>query len=131
VLLLLRVVLGVGESVYLPGGMKIVSLLFDSRSRGLYSGLVNCGTRAGLALGAPLISWMIVNFAWRQTFCIIGLGSLVWVVPWLLAFPSRMPAPLPAATTPEQRHVPWRDRNLIGLCLGHIGFSYYWYLLVT
>lgn len=130
-LLLLRVVLGIGESVYLPGGMKIVSLLFDSRSRGMASGLVNCGTRAGLALGAPFISWMIVSFAWRRTFFLIGLASLAWVAPWLVAFRGRA-AVIPAAGTASGGHrFPWRDRNLLGLCLGQIGYSYYWYLLVT
>ena len=48
ILLVFRVILGIGESVYLPGGMKVVSLLFDSSARGLASGLVNCGTRLGL-----------------------------------------------------------------------------------
>src|SRR5437879_2673461 len=56
VLILLRMLLGIGESIYLPGGMKLVSVLFPAKDRGLASGLVNCGTRAGLAFGAPLIA---------------------------------------------------------------------------
>jgi MFS transporter, ACS family, D-galactonate transporter len=55
-LIVLRILLGVGESVYLPGGIKVVSMFFDSKDRVLASGLVNSGTRAGLALGAVLIA---------------------------------------------------------------------------
>src|ERR1035438_4539122 len=54
VLILLRIILGIGESIYLPGGTKIVSLLFPPEERGLPSGLLDSGTRLGLAVGAPL-----------------------------------------------------------------------------
>src|SRR5437763_1661518 len=89
VLIVLRVLLGIGESVYLPGGMKIVSVLFHSRDRGLASGLVNCGTRAGLAFGAPLIAAMVVGLGWHNAFFILGFSSLIWLVPWLLVFPGK------------------------------------------
>ena len=131
ILLVFRVILGIGESVYLPGGMKVVSLLFDSSARGLASGLVNCGTRLGLALGTPIIAWLVVRYGWRRSFMILGFSSLAWLVPWLLSYPSKnFSSPAPPRPV---GHVPvnWRNRNLLGLCLGHIGFSYYWYLLVT
>lgn len=132
-LLALRVILGIGESIYLPGGMKIVSLLFESKDRGLASGLVNCGTRVGLALGAPLIAWAIDTLTWPKAFVALGFGGLVWLVPWLAVFPSHrpeLPASRPAGAGLGGRPA-WIDRNLFGLCLGHIAFSYYWYLLVT
>src|ERR1019366_8678449 len=85
----LRILLGIGESVYLPAGMKIVNVFFSSRDHGLASGLMNCGTRAGLALGAPVIAWLVVRYTWKGTFFIVGFSSLLWLVPWLLVFPSR------------------------------------------
>ena len=131
VMLVLRVVLGIGESVYLPGGMKIVSILFDSRDRGLASGVVNCGTRVGLAVGVPLIAWLVEIFSWRKTFFFAGFASLIWIIPWLAIVPQRIGVARPQ--TPVAGKRPWHslDRNLVGLCLGHIGFSYYWTLLVT
>ena len=132
VLLLLRIVLGIGESVYLPAGMKIVSLMFHPRDHGLATGLVNCGTRAGLALGAPLVAWLLVAFGWKNSFFIVGFASLVWLVPWLLTFPGRTPS---GGAAPAVGRSGWNagqfDRNLLGLCLGQICYSYYWYLLVT
>jgi len=131
VMLMLRIVLGIGESVYLPGSVKIVSLLFDSRDRGLASGLVNSGTRVGLAVGVPLIAWLVATLSWQKTFFILGFASLIWIVPWLAIFPPRIAVSRPHRPLAEKPRWQSLDRNLLGLCLGHIGFGYYWTLLVT
>lgn len=130
VLLLLRVLLGIGESVYLPGGMKIVSVLFEPKDRGLASGLVNCGTRAGLAFGAPLIAALVAAIGWQHSFFVLGFAALVWIAPWLLAFPrgvetrhERSPGERPA-----WGHI---DRNLVGISVANVGYGYYFYLMVT
>jgi MFS family permease len=134
-LIALRIALGIGEAVYLPGGMKIVSLMFEPRDHGLASGLVNCGTRAGLAMGAPLIAWLVVGFGWQNAFFMVGFVSLAWLVPWLLVFPggaaSRGAALGAGPTTGSAPRFGQFDRNLFALCLGQICYSYYWYLLVT
>lgn len=131
VLLLLRVLLGIGESVYLPGGMKIVSILFAPRDRGLASGVVNCGTRAGLAFGAPLIAAVVVAFGWKNAFFILGFTSLIWLVPWIAAFPRG--ANTAECGDPGAARAAWGkvDRNLLGMSIANIGYGYYFYLLVT
>jgi ACS family D-galactonate transporter-like MFS transporter len=90
VLVAFRVVLGVGESIYLPGGTKIVSLLFAPKERGLPSGLFDFGTRTGLVLEGVLIPWMLVHLGWRKTFMMVGFTALLWLVPWLLALPKNL-----------------------------------------
>ena len=130
-LLALRVLLGVGEAIYLPGGIRIVNLLLAPGQQGLASGLVNSGTRLGLALGAPLVAWMVVGAGWHNAFFLAGFAGLIWLVPWFLTCPPHLGStPPPAAPAPSGRPR-WLNRNLLGLCLGHIGFSYYWYLFVT
>jgi MFS family permease len=130
-LLLMRVLLGIGESIYVPGGVKIVSLVFGAGDQGLANGLMNCGTRAGLALGAPLIAWLIGSLGWHRSFLALGFGSLLWLAPWLSVYPGHVKSA--GAGPPPGLRETWAslDRNLLGLCLGHIAFSYYWYLLVT
>lgn len=136
-LILVRIILGVGESVYLPSSLKLVSTLFPSRDRGLPTGVFDSGTRLGLALGAPLVAWLTVRYGWRAMFFLVGFLALVWVLPWLLAFPS--PHPHSAVASPaEERTIqkprPWQltmDRNLLGCCLGFCCYGYYQYLLVT
>jgi MFS family permease len=136
-LILVRILLGVGESVYLPTGMKLVSTLFPSRDRGLPTGVFDSGTRLGLALGAPLIAWLTVHYGWRTMFFLVGFLALVWLLPWLLAFPATYPhfaldSHVERKTTQRLRAGQLTlDRNLIGCCLGFFCYGYYQYLLVT
>src|SRR5438046_7222334 len=135
-LIVFRIILGIGESVYLPGGSKIVSLLFPIEDRGLPSGFFDFGTRTGLLLEGLLIPSMLMRYGWRKTFMAVGFLALVWLIPWLLTTPRRFQierARVPQAT-------PWRElarllgllrnRDLLGICLGFFCFDYYWYLLV-
>jgi MFS family permease len=130
-LIAMRVLLGIGESIYLPGGMKIVSLLFGPQDRGLASGLMNCGTRAGLAIGAPLIAFLVHAAGWHWAFFVLGFGSLVWLAPWLAAFPAGVDFQVSQPTLSLAQMRAKFDRNLLGMCLGHFGYGYYWYLFVT
>jgi len=138
-LIVLRILLGIGESIYLPGGTKIVSLLFAPKDRGLPAGLFDCGTRAGLVIGGLLVPWLIVQYGWRSMFIVIGFSALLWLIPWFLLFPrrltgqtSRSPQPTPAAQGTQRRfRIATFDRNLLGICLGFFCFDYYWYLLLT
>jgi MFS family permease len=130
VFLLLRVLLGIGESVYFPGGTKMVYLLFPPKHRGLPSGLFNSGTRLGFSVGGLFVPWLIGAFGWRMMFLVVGFGSLVWLIPWLLTVPAHanaVAADVPRATL----RLPRFDRNLLGICLGFFCFDYFLYLLLT
>src|SRR5256714_10276364 len=132
-----RILLGIGESIYLPGGSKIVSLLFSNKERGLPSGLFDFGTRTGLVLEGILVPWLLVRYGWRHTFLLLGLTALAWLIPWFLIFPRRMRSisnGLSSAQSTTSSGTRWRalaNRNLLGICLGFFCFDYYWYVLVT
>jgi MFS transporter, ACS family, D-galactonate transporter len=130
-----RILLGIGESIYLPGGTKIVSLLFAPKERGLPSGLFDFGTRTGLVLEGILVPWLLVHLGWRRTFLILGFTALVWIAPWLSVFPRRLQTGRTnVAPVGQESHSITRtmiDRNLLGICLGFFCFDYYWYVLVT
>ncbi len=135
VLIGFRILLGVGESIYLPGGVKIISLLFTGKDRGLPSGLFDFGTRTGLILEGILVPWLLTRHGWRHTFLLLGFAGLIWIVPWLWIFPRRLEgaqatAPAPAVRAPF-RWATFLNRNLLGICLGFFCFDYYWYVLVT
>src|SRR2546421_474913 len=122
---------------YLPGGSKIVSLLFSNKDRGLPSGLFDFGTRTGLVLEGILVPWLLVRYGWRHTFLLLGFAALVWLIPWFLVFPRRMGAvsnglaSRPRATSSGTSWRALANRNLLGICLGFFCFDYYWYVLVT
>ena len=131
VLIGFRIVLGIGESIYLPGGSKIVSLLFARGDRGFPAGFFDFGTRTGLVLEGILVPWMLVRYGWRHAFLILGLGALFWLAPWFWIFPRRLPGvhqETPSVRLPASGLI---NRNLLGLCLGFFCFDYYWYVLVT
>lgn len=135
VLILFRLLLGIGESIYLPGGSKIVSILFASTERGLPCGIFDFGTRMGMVLGSLAIPWLLVHFGWRLSFRLIGFAALLWVIPWLWATKGRLDQrPRPAPSGRDRGRALLRlltNRNLIGICLGFFCFDYYWYLFVT
>jgi MFS family permease len=137
VLIGFRILLGVGESIYLPGGIKIISLLFTGKDRGLPSGLFDFGSRTGLILEGILVPWLLTRYGWRHTFLLLGFTAMVWMVPWLWVFPRRMQVANPAVVSPASSPtspVRWNallNRNLLGICLGFFCFDYYWYVLVT
>jgi MFS transporter, ACS family, D-galactonate transporter len=132
-----RILLGIGESIYLPGGSKIVSLLFKAKERGLPSGIFDFGTRTGLVLEGIIVPWCLVHFGWRRTFAVVGFSALLWLIPWLFVSPRRLQGNIsprgpkvPGSTRRKILSV-LRNRNLLGICLGFFCFDYYWYLLVT
>ena len=65
--------------------MRWIRFHFAEKERGLAIGIYMAGTKIGPAIGAPIAAWLIHLYDWRMMFVILGLGSLVWLLPWLLA----------------------------------------------
>ncbi|MEO8429798.1 MAG: MFS transporter, partial [Verrucomicrobiota bacterium] len=132
-----RMLLGIGESIYLVGGTKVVSLYFRLSERGLPCGLFDAGTRTGLVLEGLTIGALLHIFGWRITFAIVGFAAFVWLVPWFLATPREM-RDAPSSVEQPQPRLSWnqfstllRNRNLLGVLLGFFCFDYFWYFLIT
>jgi MFS family permease len=89
-LITLRILLGIGESIYLPGGSKIVSLLFTAKERGLPAGIFDFGARTGLVLEGLIVPLRLYHYGWRRTFLIVGFSGLLWLIPWLFATSRRL-----------------------------------------
>jgi MFS family permease len=128
-LLFFRILLGLGESVYLPGGMKVVSLHFRAHESAWPAGLFDLGAKVGLALGTTIDVWLLVEFGWRSLFFRTGLAGLLWVIPWLMLYPSS-----PAGRT-EHARVDWgslvRNRALLAMSLGFFCWDYFWYFIIS
>ena len=136
-LIVFRMLLGVGEAIYLPGGSKIVSLLFRPAERGLPCGLFDAGTRTGLVIEGVLVPWMLIHYGWRVSFSFIGFAALLWLVPWFLTTPKELhgradqrASTVRAGIGPAFRALV-TNRNLLGICMTFFCFDYYWYFLVN
>ncbi len=107
-LLTLRVLLGAGEAVVAPASYRWIRFNFEEKQRGLAVGLYMTGTKIGPAIGAPLAAWLIMMYDWRLMFVLIGLGGLVWLIPWMmLVKDDRRPPARQAATKTGAAPVPF------------------------
>jgi MFS family permease len=77
-----RLALGVGEAASYPAGGRVVREWAPRSERGLAASLLNSGSYAGLALGAPVVGWIVTEFGWRQSFYITGAAGLVLALFW-------------------------------------------------
>lgn len=84
VLFLLRILLGIGESVVTPAAMRWIRFNFEERRRGTAVGILMAAAKVGPALGSYLAVKLLGNFGWQTMFLTIGLGSMIWLIPWLL-----------------------------------------------
>lgn len=87
-LLAARLLLGIGESVFLPSVSRIVVRIFPAERRGLPNAVVDVGTKAGPALSIYLGAKLLAEVGWRGLFIGVGLASLLWLIPWIAAVPG-------------------------------------------
>jgi MFS transporter, ACS family, D-galactonate transporter len=80
----LRLLLGAGEAVNTPAGMRWIRLNLDEQQHGFVMGLYQASAKLGPAIGAPLAVWLLLAYGWRWMFIAMGFGAMLWLVPWLL-----------------------------------------------
>ena len=82
-LIMVQIVLGFGQAVVAPASYRWIRYHFIEKERGLAIGLYMTGTKIGPAVGTPLAAWLIGLYDWRVMFVLVGLGGMLWLVPWL------------------------------------------------
>ena len=88
-LLLFRFILGLGESVAYPACGKIIVRAFPEERRGFANAMVDAGSKAGPGLSTLFGGLAVAAYGWRAVFVIIGVGSLLWLIPWLKLVPAK------------------------------------------
>lgn len=130
-LLVIRVVVGVGESIAYPSYSKILAEHFREGRRGLANGVIASGAALGPAVGLVIGGNIVGRFGWRPFFVTLGLGSLLWLVPWI----SWMPRRTEAEALVRRQAVGILDilshRSMWGSCIGLFCGNYSLYFLVT
>jgi MFS family permease len=127
----LRLLLGIGESVIFPAGLCWIHRNVEERRRGLAAGIFVSGTKWGPALGAPLAAGLISHFGWQSMFRVIGLGGLVWLLPWVM-FASdgeRNPRQSAGDTLPLADLL--RSRIMWGAMIGTFCYNYFLFFSIT
>lgn len=130
-LLALRLLLGVGESVAFPAYSRIIAETFPPQRRGLPNAMIDAGLKIGPALGALIGGLIIARFGWRILFISLGFGGMLWLIPWCLWAPRGA-----RITKSERRHGASMlqicgRRDAWGTFLGNFCHNYAWYFLLT
>jgi MFS family permease len=130
-LLVIRVVLGIGESVAYPAYAKIFANHFVESQRGFANSIVGAGQSLGPALGIFFGGTLVARFGWRPFFVVLGLVSLLWLPPWLRWMPRTS-----ATGVKDMKQGPGlseiiRHRSTWGTWIGHFCANYFFYLLLT
>jgi MFS family permease len=81
-LLVLRVILGVGESISFPGSSKIIARHVPAERRGVANAAVAAGIALGPAAGTLAGGLILGTWGWQAIFFVFGIVTLVWLVPW-------------------------------------------------
>lgn len=133
----LRLLLGIGESVAYPATSRLLTETYAEEQRGFANALIDAGSKLGPALSTLLGGLVVAHYGWRPLFLWVGLGSLVWLIPWIWLVPSRNSTPAPGGLRmpSEAEPVGWADilrrREVWGTSLGMFCLGYSWYFLVS
>ncbi|QDT04808.1 putative galactarate transporter [Rubripirellula lacrimiformis] len=133
-LIAVRLLLGLGESAAYPAISRLVVENYREEQRGTVNSLIDAGTKIGPAFSILVGGLLVDQFGWRALFITLGIGSLVWLVPWIKMIPSRSPqdhaAGAQPAGRPRIRQVAM-NRSVWGSSLGMFSLGYVWYFLLT
>ena len=84
-LFVLRIMLGVGESLAFPGSSKIIARHVPVDRRGVANSALAMGIALGPAIGTLAGGLMVAHWGWRAMFVVFGLVTLLWLLPWVQA----------------------------------------------
>ena len=130
-LLVLRVMLGIGESIIFPGSSKIIARHVPAEQRGMANAAIASGLALGPALGTLAGGMIVASLGWRAMFIAFGLVTLIWLVPW-----QRVVGALPPGHA-ERREPMVPVGRLVGrwslwaMGIGHAFSNYGFYFLLA
>jgi MFS family permease len=130
-LFVLRVVLGLGESVMYPASFKILAREALDDERGRANGWMAAGQLSGPAFGTLAGGLLMAWFGWRVVFVAAGCASVLWLWPWIRTPRAATAGPTRAALDGPPTRTLLRSRELWGSCLGGFCEAYVLYLVLS
>jgi MFS family permease len=130
-LLVLRLMLGLGESAGFPCMAKIMAAIVPPKGLGTANGIVALGYLSGPVVGTILGGLLMAHFGWRSAFWVFGALSLVWLWPW-----SRVASGVRTAVsvTTDDSPTLWmilKQPALWGTALGLFSQNYTFYFMLN
>jgi ACS family D-galactonate transporter-like MFS transporter len=137
---ILRMLLGIGQSVAFPASARAVANWFHDRERGTVTATYLTGVRLGQALVSLAAAAFLPIYGWKWFFFVIGVVSLLWLLPWYLflrkwetipATPSATKSGTAAGRSFAQSLLLLRNRTVFGIFLGFFAYDYAWFVYLT
>jgi len=116
-LFMVRLVLGIGESVAIPAFSKILARYLPEHHRGFANGILVAAQKFGPAVGTLGAGFLIAKYGWRPVFIGIGVISLAWLPAWMKWMPRSDGLVHPVTTAPKIVDI-LRRRSFWGACAG-------------
>lgn len=128
-LIMMRIVLGAAESVAFPCYSKLIALHVPYQHRGIANAVIMAGMSAGPAVGTYGCGMAMAHYGWRPVFIVLGLVSLLWVVPWLRWMPNPASGRQRVTSNVSAADI-FRQHSFWGAALGHFCVAYPWYFIL-
>jgi len=128
---LLRLFLGMGESVAYPCYSRIVVRQFPEHRRGLANSVIASGMPGGLAVGTFAGAIVMGQFGWRPFFIFLGAGTMVWLIPWFINMPrGEGLAQTSVQSSPSVAKI-LAQRSFWGTCAGLFALNFVLYFMIN
>ncbi len=85
-LLSLRIMLGLSEGPHFPALTRVVADWLPQSERVRATGLGLCAVPLASAIGAPLISTLIITVGWKSMFLVMASAGVLWAGLWYLVY---------------------------------------------
>ena len=130
-LLMLRVLLGIGESVAFPGSSKMIARHVPHERRGVANAAVGAALAGGTVAGTLAGGLITAFYGWRAMFLTFGLLTLVWLLPWNLVLKQLGPREEKWGSDCVPIGKLTRHFSLWSMVVGHFTNTYGFYFLLT
>lgn len=152
-LIVARLLLGVGEAPTVPAGWKAIGQWFPKHERGTATAIFDGCAKISNVVGIPVMAFLVSTFTWHAAFLFTGVLSLLFFIAWWLLYRSPTVAVAEGRMSADEldylrrggaedentvtagslRGVGYllRQRKTWGLALGYASYTYAYYVLLT
>jgi MFS transporter, ACS family, D-galactonate transporter len=149
-ILLSRLLLGIGEAPAFPGAAKATGYWFPLQERGVATSTFDAAAKFSNVIGAPLVAWAVTQWGWRGGFMLTGILSVVYAIVFWIWY--RDPKDHPRLSEEERTYIEeggaqgegaapggtlrnlsflLKQRKVWGLTIGFAAYGYSFYLFLT
>jgi MFS transporter, ACS family, D-galactonate transporter len=148
--ILSRILLGIGEAPYFPAATKAIGYWFPRNERGTAIALFDAQSKLSNAIGTPIIAWVVSEWGWRTGFYATAILSLIYAVAFWISY--RDPHEDKRLSKEEYTYIVeggsqkigeppgnvWENlrylltkRKVWGALIGFAAYGYSWFLFLT